>query len=335
MAQSHLIANLDRHEFILPTSLQLGNQLTALAGGYGAMAALTLLIASSNGKGTGDVYWYEGSEDDGHRSHHEHPVARHIIGRWAGERIAIIGDYYDADNEDAQIGLPKGAYKAIEDQQDGWVDISEHVAVALDIDVEIRTARHKVHTQPSGEQYSEADGYNVNNPLPRAPRSLLDEHSGEITAIAPLPPVDPRSEPVEATPLAAKDLPRLHDALAGCTNGSGPLEAEMRQEIALAAEHPTKRTWDAIASKIIDNRSSASLWSAIGMLDHDFPMSVKRNEVDERQWPRIPDGASILQAVELARQIAEDPQIAERYRSETERMARRWGPPPPGAAPPA
>jgi hypothetical protein len=44
MAQSHLIANLDRHEFILPTSLQLGNQLTALAGGYGAMAALTLLI---------------------------------------------------------------------------------------------------------------------------------------------------------------------------------------------------------------------------------------------------------------------------------------------------
>jgi hypothetical protein len=235
MSQSHLIANLDRQEFILPTSLQIGNQLTALAGGYGAMAALTLLIAASNGKGTGDVYWYEGSEDDGHRNHQEHPVARHIIGRWAGERIAIIGDYYDADNEDAQIGLAKGAYKMIEDQQEGWVDISEHVAVALDIDVEIRTTRHKVHSAPSGEQYSEADGFNLNNPLPRPPRSILDEHSGEITAIPPLPPVDPRSEPIQATPLHPEQLARLREALDGCTNGSGPLSEEIRQEITLAA----------------------------------------------------------------------------------------------------
>jgi hypothetical protein len=330
MSQAYLVANLDGREFITPGALGSDEtQLMSIASGLGTSSALCVLLAASNGKGAGDLYW--DPDESERRSHRDHPIARHIVGRWAGERIAIIGDYYDGDEHDAPIGLDATAFRTIAAQEDGWVDISEHVAATLDIDAEIRRVRHEIHVAPSGARYSDADGFAVDSALPRAPRSLLDPETGKITAITTMPPVDPLSEPTTARPLPADAAERLQRALDRAANMAGALSDESRAAIMLAAVHPTSRTWDAVASMTIEPKHLVTPWSAIGMLDPEFPMSATHDEVDGRQWERVPDGDIIVRALELAVEIGEDPDAAARYRASTDRAAKRWGPRPAGS----
>lgn len=49
----------------------------------GTLTALTILLASANGRGGGDL-----------RLEEDHPLEE-IVGSWAGDRIAIIGDYFE------------------------------------------------------------------------------------------------------------------------------------------------------------------------------------------------------------------------------------------------
>ena len=53
----------------------------------------------------------------------------HLFGRWAGDRIAIIGDYYN--DTIAGVAWDQEAYCRVSDAQDDWVDISEHVVYAI------------------------------------------------------------------------------------------------------------------------------------------------------------------------------------------------------------
>ena len=136
MGQYFVICNLDKREFLDPGEFGHGVKLgeIGLTGG-GALAGLSLLLAVS-----GTNYFTGGP----------------IHGRWANNRIAIMGDYYAGDIGD--VTWSEDYWATIHDQDDGWVDISEHVIAELNEDWELGL------------------------PLPGRSRSLL--HSdGTITAI--------------------------------------------------------------------------------------------------------------------------------------------------------
>lgn len=81
MGQYHYTVNLDKREFLNPhklgDGLKLWEQLNSQAG---TMVALHILLACSNGRGGGDI--------------EENP----LVGRWAGDHIAVIGDYAEDDD---------------------------------------------------------------------------------------------------------------------------------------------------------------------------------------------------------------------------------------------
>jgi hypothetical protein len=88
MGQYHYAVNLDKHEFINPHALGCGLKLwEQVANHPGPGPALLLLLACSNGRGGGDIT----DDDDG--NYHPTKNPRGIIGRWAGDRIAVVGDY--------------------------------------------------------------------------------------------------------------------------------------------------------------------------------------------------------------------------------------------------
>lgn len=88
MGQYHCIVNLDKHEFINPWDMGEGAKLLEWGYGSGTMlTALAILLAISNGRGGGD---YHCNEKD--------PSLSEWVGRWGGDRIAVVGDY--AENGD-------------------------------------------------------------------------------------------------------------------------------------------------------------------------------------------------------------------------------------------
>ncbi len=110
MGQYFMICNLDKHEFMKPNWFGHGLKLADIARAReGMMAGVAILIALS-----GTHLYCEGP----------------IYGRWAGDRLAIIGDEYQG----AAGGLTVDAetYDTISGQQSGWVDISEHVRAVLE-----------------------------------------------------------------------------------------------------------------------------------------------------------------------------------------------------------
>jgi len=113
MGQYWYTVNLDKEEFINPYNIGCGLKLLEQIGvDHGTGSALVILLASSPGRGLGDI-----------RGHND------VVGRWAGDRIALIGDY--AEDED----LPNH-FKAstIYDKckSGEYTDISEHVAKVIE-----------------------------------------------------------------------------------------------------------------------------------------------------------------------------------------------------------
>lgn len=99
MAQYYSVYNLDKEQVINPGRFGDGSRLKEFgASPCGTMLALAVLLAY-------------GHECGGIRSQHE------IIGTWAGDRIAIIGDECDMS------GLPEDLAS--------FTDISEHILQAL------------------------------------------------------------------------------------------------------------------------------------------------------------------------------------------------------------
>lgn len=80
MGQYHITVNLDKKEYIHPHRLGDGLKLWEQGASQGGtLNALHALLAVSNGRGGGDYV--------------EDP---HFVGRWGGDRIAIVGDYAEA-----------------------------------------------------------------------------------------------------------------------------------------------------------------------------------------------------------------------------------------------
>ena len=87
MGQYWKVVNLDKHEYIHPHKLGCGLKLWEQLANKGIGEALIILLAAMpEPRGGGDF----ASNYDG------------VVGRWAGDRIALIGDY--AEDSD----LPKG-----------------------------------------------------------------------------------------------------------------------------------------------------------------------------------------------------------------------------------
>lgn len=94
MGQYHRCVNIDRREFIdchaLGDGLKLAEQVGSGEGGVAS--ALLVLLAASNGRGGGDL------PDDG-------AVEKdRVVGRWAGQRIAMVGDYAEDDDYPTKEG---------------------------------------------------------------------------------------------------------------------------------------------------------------------------------------------------------------------------------------
>lgn len=104
MGQYHEVYNLDKKERIYPHSIDNGLKLYEQVGHIGSTAtALFALLANSNGRGGGDF------------PHHP------MIGRWAGDRILIQGDY----------ASPHDSGYVDEDVLEEFRDISSDVAEML------------------------------------------------------------------------------------------------------------------------------------------------------------------------------------------------------------
>ncbi len=104
MGQYYYVTNLDKKEYLHPHKFDDGLKLMEFSrSACGTMTGLAILLAVGNGRGGGDL-----------RSNNR------IIGSWAGDRIAIVGDYADKET----VGVDW------EDLAD-WEDISEKVLVAM------------------------------------------------------------------------------------------------------------------------------------------------------------------------------------------------------------
>lgn len=87
MGQYHKIANLDKKQLLNPHRFGVGIKLLEFSESR-VSTALCALLAVSNNRGGGDIY----SNDP-------------LLGSWGGDRIAIIGDYWEED-EAKEKGIP-------------------------------------------------------------------------------------------------------------------------------------------------------------------------------------------------------------------------------------
>ena len=82
MGQYHKVYNIDKKEYIHPHKIDNGLKLLEQIGWINSTStALFLLLANSNRRGGGDA--------------EDHPA----IGRWAGDRIVIQGDYAEETDQ--------------------------------------------------------------------------------------------------------------------------------------------------------------------------------------------------------------------------------------------
>ena len=95
MGQYHYTVNLDKREFIHPHKLGDGLKLVEQCGHApgGTNDALHLLLACSSGRGGGDF------ESDNFNK----ATGEGFVGRWAGDRIAVVGDYAEDDDLPAEF----------------------------------------------------------------------------------------------------------------------------------------------------------------------------------------------------------------------------------------
>jgi hypothetical protein len=77
MGQYHMPVNIDKREYLYPHLFGNGLKMLEWGTGGGTVAGLTVLLACSHNRGGGDLHGDVGD----------------IGGRWAGDRIVIVGDY--------------------------------------------------------------------------------------------------------------------------------------------------------------------------------------------------------------------------------------------------
>lgn len=129
MGQYWDVVNLDKKEFIHAHKLGNGLKLwEQVASSVGTSTALLILIAAMpESRGGGDL----DLRDDLPPEYLE--IAKRTIGRWAGDRIAMVGDYAeDSDLPNSPIPASKIASLCGGDGPDSFKDISEDVCRVIE-----------------------------------------------------------------------------------------------------------------------------------------------------------------------------------------------------------
>ena len=120
MGQYHLTVNLDKKEFLMPHKLGVGLKLREQLGSSDSTPdALFILLACSNGYGGGDFFDNE----------------NHMVGRWAGDRIAVVGDYAEITDLPMMFGANSiyGLCHSYQVECPEWGCIADAVSHYLDI----------------------------------------------------------------------------------------------------------------------------------------------------------------------------------------------------------
>jgi len=129
MGQYYYVVNLTKKEFLHPhklgDGLKLQEQLNSTGG---TMAALYLLLTCSNGRGGGDVFAPATDAELTMR-------VEEMVGRWAGDAIAIVGDYA----EDADLPPKHEAGNIYERCRKGeFRDISDEILPVVELACNVR-----------------------------------------------------------------------------------------------------------------------------------------------------------------------------------------------------
>ncbi len=150
MGQYWKVVNLDKKEYLDQYKLGCGAKLGEQIGsGPGSPDALFILVAAMRERrGGGDFDWdsnYYGPERDMSKPGHGmdgapiieeyNAVAKRTIGRWAGDRIAVVGDYAK-DSDLPGSPIPVGElYSLIDEEGSGWVDVTDDVARVIEHEI--------------------------------------------------------------------------------------------------------------------------------------------------------------------------------------------------------
>ena len=131
MGQYHYLINLDKKQFVHPHEIGNGLKLHEQVGWqYSTATVLVMLLAASSrdgGRGGGDF-------------HAKHP----LVGSWAGDRVAFVGDYAEAEDipgSDAPRIYEECTGSAKADQskkRKHWTDISSQVREMMSLEFGIR-----------------------------------------------------------------------------------------------------------------------------------------------------------------------------------------------------
>ena len=106
MGQYHILVNFTKREYVHPHRLGNGAKLLENVGFDTSLStALFMLMAVSNGRGGGDF-----------RAAADYNVAakkRRMIGSWGGDRVAVIGDYFEKKDLPADLIDEPDVYKHV------------------------------------------------------------------------------------------------------------------------------------------------------------------------------------------------------------------------------
>lgn len=114
MGQYHYPVNWDRKEYLDPHTFGDGIKLLEFgSSACGVLTGLAVLLASSNqggARGGGDLHpWHGGIGYEGRENtvivneRYEQALMDHVVGRWATDRISILGDYHEASEIPADV----------------------------------------------------------------------------------------------------------------------------------------------------------------------------------------------------------------------------------------
>jgi hypothetical protein len=118
VGQYHLVVNLSRKEFLDPHKLGCGLKAwEQIANQVATPQALFVLLMCSNGRGGGDLM-----RDS------RHWESSDVIGRWRGDRIAVVGDYAE-DGDLPATFMAKTLYQRCRAGQ--FADVTDLVAPIL------------------------------------------------------------------------------------------------------------------------------------------------------------------------------------------------------------
>jgi hypothetical protein len=157
MGQYHAPINIERMEYLEPLAFNDGRKLTEFSmSAVGTMTALAALLSTSNGRGYGDLHpglpgaeeWCQENDVTGDW------MLRHVLGRWANNRIAIVGDYWQQEDlPDWGDGEPGGPWAMPGD----WINVSRLGLVAIGLDPEHRDfARSRIAHSDDNADWGDA-----------------------------------------------------------------------------------------------------------------------------------------------------------------------------------